>query len=59
MDLDRLIAAEEQNEARVAGARAEAAAMVAKAQKDAVVREAAYRDAVARAPVVEPHEVHP
>lgn len=49
MDLERLIAAEEQNEARLAAARAEAAALVAAAKGEAAARETAHREAVARA----------
>ena len=49
MDLERLIAAEERNEARLAAARAEAAALVAAAQAEAAARDAAHRDAVTRA----------
>lgn len=46
MDLERLIAAEEKNEALIAAARAEAEVILAAATREAAAREAALRQAV-------------
>ena len=46
MDLERLIAAEEKNEAMIAAARAEAEAIIAEATAEAAAREASLREAV-------------
>ena len=46
MDLERLIAAEEKNEALIAAARAEAEGVIAEATREAAAREASLRQAV-------------